>query len=119
MEGAGGGWGPDPADPFSYTNTHCSRYSLSSRMASAFFPWALSMEILRFLAACGAETGLTDSLQHAETRKRTGPFPRVSLESPGDPCHVGEVPWEAPKLQLPLSRKRFTAFQQPNGDMKL
>lgn len=37
-------------------NTHCSRYSLSSRMASVLFPWAFNMEILRFLAACRAES---------------------------------------------------------------
>lgn len=37
-------------------NTHCSRYSLSSRMASVLFPWAFSMEILRFLAACRAQS---------------------------------------------------------------
>lgn len=34
-------------------DTHCSRYSFSSRMASRFFPWAFRMAILRFLAAYG------------------------------------------------------------------
>lgn len=58
-----------------------------------------------------AYTRLGGNVQHAETRKPTSPFPRMSLESPEDLCHVGEVPWDSLKLQLPLSKQRINAKQ--------
>lgn len=58
--------------------------------------------------------GLTDSLCSLGWQRpgnRPFPFPRMSLESPEDVCHVGEVPWDSLKLQLPLSKHWINAKQ--------